>query len=289
MRNVNLDNLTDIAVSSFEGLSDVRSRELVQKLVLTLHAYAKDVKLTHEEWRGALAFLHRCADISSDSRSEFSLLSDVLGISSLVDLMASQPGATPGSVLGPFHTVGSPWLDNPASLIGKNTGQRVIYLGRVCDTAGNPLPEASLDYWQNADNGLYWQVDGAQPTDNLRCQLKVDAQGCFEMATIRPVPYQIPTDGPVWHDLVEPAQRSSWRSAHGHVIVSAPGHRTLVTELFDAEDTYLDNDAVFGVREALVGQFEPTTDEALCQRHGLSCSETLVMRIELRLAPASPS
>ncbi|QCB46864.1 dioxygenase [Hydrogenophaga sp. PAMC20947] len=286
MRNVNLDNLTTIAASSFEGLPDARRRELVQKLVLALHTYAKEVTLTHEEWRGALAFLHRCADISSDSRSEFSLLSDVLGISSLVDLMASVPGATPGSVLGPFHTVGSPWLDNPANLVSDNAGQRVIYLGRVCDTAGRPLPQASLDYWQNAANGLYWQVDDAQPTDNLRCQLKVDGNGCFEMATIRPVPYQIPTDGPVWHDLVEPAQRSSWRSAHGHVIVSAPGYRSLVTELFDADDAYLDNDAVFGVREALVGQFEPTEDEALCQRHGLTCKECLVMRIELRLAPA---
>jgi protocatechuate 3,4-dioxygenase beta subunit len=284
MRNVNLDNLTEIAASSFEGLPSERSRELVQKLVLALHAFGRDVKLSHDEWRGALAFLHRCADISSDSRSEFSLLSDVLGISSLVDLMASQPGATPGSVLGPFHTVGSPWLENPARLIGKNTGQQVIYLGRVSDTAGNPLPHASLDYWQNADNGLYWQVDDAQPTDNLRCQFKVDGNGCFEMSTIRPVPYQIPTDGPVWLDLVQPAQRSSWRSAHGHVIVSAPGYRTMVTELFDADDPHLDNDAVFGVREPLIGQFVNTRDAALCQRHGIEGDSCLVMKIDLRLA-----
>jgi protocatechuate 3,4-dioxygenase beta subunit len=285
MRNIGIDNITSVAASSFEGLPDARRRELVQKLVLALHAFGKDVGVTHEEWRGALAFLHRCAAITSDSRSEFSLLSDVLGISSLVDLLASVPKATPGSVLGPFHAVGSPWLDNPASLIGDNAGQRVLYVGRVCDTDGSPLPGATLDYWQNAANGLYWQVDDSQPTDNLRCQFKVDAQGGFELATIRPVPYQIPTDGPVWHDLVEPAKRSSWRAAHAHVIVSAPGYRTLVTELFDADDAYLDTDAVFGVREALVGRFEPTDDQALCQRHGLSCGETLVMRVELRLAP----
>ena len=196
MRNINQSNITEIAAQSFEGLPDERLRELVQKLVITLHGYAKDVKLTHEEWRAALSFLHGCAKISSESRSEFSLLSDVLGISSLVDLLASRPGATPGSVLGPFHTVGSPWLDNPANLIGANGGPRVVLRGRVLDVDGKPLPEASLDYWQNADNGLYWQVDSAQPTDNLRCQLKVDAEGRFEIATIRPVPYQIPTDGP---------------------------------------------------------------------------------------------
>lgn len=286
MRTVTLDTITEIAARSFQGLPDARRRELVQKLVLALHAFGKDVALTHEEWRGALGFLHRCAAISSDSRSEFSLLSDVLGISSLVDLLAGEPGATPGSVLGPFHTVGSPWVDNPANLIGDNAGQRVIYVGRVCDTSGKPLPQATLDYWQNAANGLYWQVDDTQPTDNLRCQFKVDEQGGFELATIRPVPYQIPTDGPVWHDLVAPAQRGSWRAAHGHVIVSAPGHRTLVTELFDADDPYLDTDAVFGVREALVGRFKPTTDDALRQRHGLSGQECLVMHLELRLAPA---
>ena len=160
----------------------------------------------------------------------------------------------------------------------------MVLRGRILDVNGKPLPEASLDYWQNADNGFYWQVDSAQPTDNLRCQLNVDADGRFEIATIRPVPYQIPTDGPVWFDLVQPAQRGSWRSAHAHVIVSAPGHRSLVTELFDAEDPYLDNDAVFDVREVLIGTFISTKDAAMCARYGIEGDTCLVMDVELRLA-----
>ncbi len=288
MRNVTLENLTAIAVESFAGLPDARQRELVQGLVVAMHAYAKDMRLTHTEWRGALAFLHRTAAISSDSRSEFSLLSDVVGLSSLVDLMASAPGTTPGSVLGPFHTVGSPWLDNPANLVGANTGAVVVIRGQVRDTDGKPLPNATLDYWQNASNGLYWQVDNAQPRDNLRCQLRVDAEARFEIVTIRPVPYGVPTDGPVWIDLVEPAGRSPWRSAHAHVIVTAPGHRTLVTELFDAEDPYLDKDAVFGVREALIGQYTPTRDADLCRRLGLDGDTCTVMRFDISLAPAAP-
>ncbi len=172
------------------------------------------MKLTHAEWRGALAFLHRTAAITSDSRSEFSLLSDVTGVSSLVDLMASAPGTTPGSVLGPFHTVGSPWLDNPANLVGANTGEVVVIRGQVRNTQGKPLPEATLDYWQNAATASIGRLTTAQPPDNLRCQMRVDADGAFEIATIRPVPYEIPTDGPVWNDLVQPAGRSSWRSAH---------------------------------------------------------------------------
>jgi protocatechuate 3,4-dioxygenase beta subunit len=255
MRNIDLANITPVAAQSFAGVPDARQRELVQALVQHLHAYAKATRLTHAEWRGALAFLHRVGDISSDTRSEFSLLSDVLGLSSLVDLMASTPGATPGSVLGPFHTAGSPWKDNPADVSAGNAGELVLMRGRVLDAGARPLPQATLDFWQNADNGLYWQLDPAQPQDNLRCRLKVDAQGRFAIRTIRPRPYQIPTDGPVWHDLVGPAGRSAWRPAHVHLIVSAPGHRTLVTELFDAEDPYLDSDAVFGVREALVCRY----------------------------------
>lgn len=285
MRDLRLSNITEVAAASFEGQEDARQRELVQQLVHHLHAYAKAVKLTHAEWRGALAFLHRMGDISSDTRSEFSLLSDVLGLSSLVDLMASRPQATPGSVLGPFHTADSPWMDNPANLIADNTGQRVLLRGRVLGAQRQPLPEAWLDYWQNADNGLYWQLDPEQARDNLRCRLKVDAEGRWEIATIRPRPYQIPTDGPVWHDLVQPAGRSSWRAAHAHLIVSAPGHRTLVTEIFDAEDSYLDSDAVFGVREALIGHFRTENDAAATARLGLDGDQCLVMRTDIVLSP----
>ena len=278
LRRIELGNITQAAAESFAGVPGARQRELLQALVQHLHAYAKDTQLTHEEWRAALAFLHRTGDISSDSRSEFSLLSDVLGLSSLVDLIAgarSTPGATPGSVLGPFHTAGSPWCLNPADLTAGNAGRVVLLRGRVLDIDGQPLPNATLDFWQNADNGLYWQLDPAQAQDNLRCQLKVDAQGCFTLRTIRPRPYQIPTDGPVWLDLVGPAGRSAWRPAHVHLIVSAPGYRTLVTELFDADDPYLDSDAVFGVRDALVQRYQTFAD-----------ADVPVMQIDITLSVA---
>ena len=257
MRDIRLDNITDVAVDSFSGLPDARQRLLVQELVRALHGYARSVRLTHDEWRGAIAFLHRVGAFSNDSRSEFGLLSDVTGVSSLVDLLASDPAATPGSVLGPFHTPDSPWLPNPADLVRDNPGERVHLRLSVRDPDGHPLPEAEIDFWQNAANGLYWQIDPSQPRDNLRCRLRADAAGDVGIRTVRVVPYQIPTDGPVWLDLVEPARRGAWRPAHYHLIVSAPGHRSLVTELFDAEDPYLDRDAVFGVRSALIGRYEP--------------------------------
>jgi protocatechuate 3,4-dioxygenase beta subunit len=256
VRDIRLDNITQAAVASFAGVPDARRRELLQQLVQYLHDYARATQLTHEEWRAALAFLHRTGDISSDSRSEFSLLSDVLGLSSLVDLLASKTGVTPGSVLGPFHTAGSPWCDNPADLTAGNPGEVVLLRGRVLDAQGASLPQATLDFWQNAANGLYWQMDASQPQDNLRCRLRADDDGRFAIRTVRPQPYQIPTDGPVWHDVMGPAGRSAWRPAHYHLIVQAPGHRTLVTEIFDADDPCLDGDAVFGVRAALVRRYQ---------------------------------
>ena len=272
---ITLYNLTPAVAESFAGLPEARQRELVQELVRTLHGFARRTSLTHAEWRAAIAFLHRVGAMSNESRSEFTLLSDVLGLSSLVDLIGSRPGATPGSVLGPFHTAGSPWHDNPANLVRDNAGERVCLEGRVLDTAGRPLADASLDFWQNADNGLYWQVDPAQPQDNLRCRLKVDGEGCYRIITIRPQPYCIPTDGPVWTDLVEPAGRTAWRPAHFHLIVEAPGHQSLITEIFDEEDPHLAADAVFGVRDALVGRYTPGAE-------GLP-----TLRVDFRLAAAA--
>ena len=289
MRNVDLNTITEAAVTSYAGLPDARQRQLVQGLLQALHGYAKDVQLTHAEWRAGLAFLHRVGDISSDTRSEFSLLSDVTGLSSLVDMLASDPAdgaVTPGSNLGPFHASGSPWLDNPANLVKDNAGRRVLLRGRVVDPHGQPLPQATLDFWQNAADGLYWQQDPNQATDNLRCQLRMDGNGAFTIATIRPVPYQIPLDGPVWHELVQPAGLTGWRPAHYHLIVAAPGHRTLVTELFDVEDPYLDRDAVFGVRQALVGRYAAVNDPAACALLGVPGPECLVMDVVLRLSAA---
>lgn len=268
MRNITQHNVTDAVKKSFEAIDDSRLKFLIERLVTAVHGYARDTGLTHEEWRAALDFLNRSAAISSDSRSEFTLLSDVLGLSSLVDLLAASPGATEGSVLGPFHSRGSPWVESGASLIKDNPGEPVLLRGRVTDTQGLPIPGATVDFWQNADNGLYWQLDGTQPQDNLRCQLRVRSDATFELMVIRPRPYMVPTDGPIG-DLLRVSHRDAWRPAHYHVIVEAPGYRTLVTEVFDAEDPYVGQDAVFGVRESLVADFKPGNDPAVREKYQL--------------------
>ena len=282
MKNITRDNLTDTVKSSFANIDGERQRHLVNRLVHHLHAFASETGLSHDEWRDGIAFLHRMAEISSPSRSEFTLLSDVLGLSSLVDLLAARPGATEGSVLGPFHTRGSPWVDNGSNLINQNEGEAVLIQGRVTDTDGQPLANATIDFWQNADNGMYWQMDDSQPQDNLRCQLKVQADGRFELATIRPRPYLVPTDGPVG-ELLRVSHRDAWRPAHFHIIVEATGYRSLITEVFDEADPWVDKDAVFGVRASLVRPFTPASDAATAERMGLP-AQYLSVELPIRLA-----
>lgn len=271
MKNIHLDNLTPAVQQSFDRLPDPRTKHLLKALVKHLHAFALETQLTHDEWRAGLGFLHDAASITSDSRSEFSLASDVFGFSSLVDLMSFKEGTTPGSVLGPFHARGSPWMTTPVNLLANNPGEVVLLRGSVKNEKGQPIPNATIDFWQNADNGLYWQQDPSQAEDNLRCQFKVDDAGCYELVTVRPKPYTIPTDGPIGK-LFHASQRSHWRPAHYHIIAEADGFKTLVTELFDPQDPYLDNDAVFGVREALVSAYQPENDAAVIQRLGLKGS-----------------
>jgi protocatechuate 3,4-dioxygenase beta subunit len=282
MKNINRDNLSETVKSSFAQIDDERQRHLVNRLVHHLHAFATETGLSHDEWRKGIAFLHRMADISTPSRSEFTLLSDVLGLSSLVDLLAARPGATEGSVLGPFHTRGSPWVDNGSNLIRDNAGEPVLIQGRVTDIDGQPLANATIDFWQNADNGMYWQIDDSQPQDNLRCQVRVQADGCFELATIRPRPYLVPTDGPVG-ELLRVSHRDAWRPAHFHIIVEAPGYRSLITEVFDEADPWVDKDAVFGVRASLVRPFTPASDAVTAQRMGLP-AHYLSVNLPIRLS-----
>jgi hydroxyquinol 1,2-dioxygenase len=201
-----------------------------------------------------LDFLTRAGRSCDLRRNEFILLSDVLGLSSLVDLLNSLPGATEASNLGPFHAAISPLVEVGADLIRENKGEPVLLHGRVLDLEGRPIPRAMLDFWETAANGLYPAQDPSQRPENLRCRMLTDDEGKYALKVIRPAPYTVPYDGPVG-DLLRAGGRHAWRPAHYHFIVSASGFRSIVTELFDAEDRYIDEDAAFGVREGIIVKF----------------------------------
>ena len=260
--------VTEAAMRSFAKASDPRMGEVMALLVKHLHAFVAESKLTKEEWMHGLTFLTAAADITTEERNEFSLLSDVLGISSMVDVVSQPVGGTSSSVLGPFHNHDSHLQPNGVDLTNGQAGERTWLYGRVVDVNGQPVANAELDFWQNADNGLYPAQDPAQDPHNLRCKIHCEADGSFELLTIRPHPYTVPTDGPVGAMLAA-ANRNIWRPAHYHVIVSAPGYVGLVTELFPAGSAYIDNDTVFGVREGLIVDFKPCNNSEVAKRYNL--------------------
>lgn len=236
---------------SFDAAPDARLAQVLQALVRHLHGFAGEVGLTRDEWRAAIDFLTDTGQACGPNRQEFVLLSDVLGLSSRLE-MDGADGATEGTVLGPFYVPGSPFREPGSSILeGEQPGEALLVRGRVTDLSGRALTDAVLDVWQNAANRLYAVQDPAQHPNNLRGRFRTDGEGGFSFRTIRPVPYPIPDDGPVGL-LLRATGRHPWRAAHIHVIATAPGHRTVTTHVFDAESDHLDSDAVFGVRDSLI-------------------------------------
>ena len=251
MRNVTPENITATFLSYFGEETDPRLREIMESLANHLHAFAKETRLTHEEWQKGLDILRSAGNITTPERDEFVLMSDVLGLSSLVDMINSSEGGTNSSVLGPFHISNPPEIEMGADLRGDYEGELILVHGRVLDLQGNPIEGATLDLWQTAPNGLYSSQDPEQDTYSFHGLLTTGADGAYYFTTVRPVSYTVPTDGPVG-EILNATGRHPWRPSHLHYIVKAPGYRTLVTEVFPDDDPYLDQDTVFGVRDDLV-------------------------------------
>lgn len=251
MRRVTKDNITDVFMNYFGPDTDPRLKEVLKSLVTHLHDFARETNLTHEEWRKGIEFLEWAGNISDAERHEFVLLSDVLGLSSLVDMLHSHPQGTSSSVLGPFHITGSPPLAIGGDMKRHFEGSVLLAEGMVRDTDGNPIEGAEIDIWQTAPNGLYSSQDPDQDTYSFHGIQTTGADGRYGFTTVRPVSYTVPSDGPVG-DILRASGRHPWRPSHLHYIVTAPGFRPLVTEIFPDDDPYLDEDTVFGVREDLV-------------------------------------
>ena len=260
MRNVTEASLAGAVKDTFK-CSDKRVGFLLHKLVDHIHDYAKETRLTHDEWRTMIGLLTKAGEISDAERNEFVLLSDILGLSSLVDMINSAEDATESSVLGPFHILGAPELPVGGDLKKDNPGDWSIVSGRVSGPDGEPISGAVLEIWQTADNGLYSNQDEQQDPFNLRCRQITGDDGLYMFSTVRPAPYTVPDDGPAG-EVLHAGGRHPWRPSHLHFIVQAEGYSTLVTELFPEDDPYLDEDAVFGVRESLILQYHRHDDLA---------------------------
>ena len=259
MRNVTSETLTQSFLDYMSDDTDERLRFVLTRLAHHLHDFVRETDLTHDEWRKGLELLYQAGEISTPERNEFVLFSDVLGLSSLVDMVNSSPDGTPSSVLGPFHVRGAPNLPVGGDMKGDNEGTPTIVGGRVLSTDGTPIEGAVLEIWQTAKNGLYSGQDDSQPDYNFYSCMTTGADGRYLFSTVRPAPYTVPEDGPVG-ELLRATGRHPWRPSHLHFIVTANGYRSLVTEVFPSDDPYLDEDAVFGVREKLIMEYQERTD-----------------------------
>lgn len=251
MRTVTNDTITDVFKSYMADDMNERTREIMSAMVQHMHDFARETNLTHEEWRRGIAFLEGCAAIETEDRHEFVLASDVLGLSSLVDMLHSRDNATSSSVLGPFHVSGAPPLAVGGDMKHDFGGPVLLAEGVIRDREGAPIAGAQIDIWQTAPNGLYASQDEAQDKFSFHGLMTVGEDGRYAFTTVKPVEYTVPSDGPVG-DILRACGRHPWRPSHLHFIVKAPGFRTLVTEVFPDDDPYLDQDTVFGVRDDLV-------------------------------------
>jgi hydroxyquinol 1,2-dioxygenase len=220
-----------------------------------LHAFVRDVRLTEAEWARAIDFLTRTGQVSDDRRREFVLLSDVLGISMLTVTVneVPDPAVTDSTVLGPFFVAGSPPMPDGGDLSAGAAGRPCWVQGRVCRPRGEPVTGARVEVWEADGDGNYDVQYDDQRTAN-RGHLFTDTDGRFRFWSVEPVAYPIPTDGPVG-ELLRAGGRGSMRPAHSHFMITAAGYRPLTTQVFVAGDEYLDDDAVFGVKDSLVAEF----------------------------------
>ncbi|MDH6502677.1 MULTISPECIES: dioxygenase [unclassified Streptomyces] len=253
--------ITAAAVDSFRDTPDPRLRELLQGLVRHLHGYVRELRPTIQEWEYAVDYLTAVGHTCDPTRQEFILLSDVLGVSMLVETVNEEGGGTESTVLGPFHVVESPQRESGDTIDLMGTGTPCVVSLRVTSADGRPLAGASVDVWQCTEDGFYdVQQPDVQPPGNGRGLFRADDEGRVWFRTVVPSHYPIPTDGPVGV-LLDATERHPYRPAHIHFIVQADGHRTLTTHIFVADGPYLDSDAVFAVKESLVVDFPQVDDE----------------------------
>jgi protocatechuate 3,4-dioxygenase beta subunit len=257
MRNVTAENVTEQVVGSTAAGTDARTREIVSSLVRHLHAFVRDVDLTPDEWLAGIEFLTATGQKCDALRQEFILLSDVLGVSMLVDALANRKpsGATESTVLGPFFTHDAPDVAPHASIASPGKGERLAVSGRVSDTAGKPLAGALLEVWETDGDGLYDTQYASREQPDCRGRIRTAADGSFAFEAVVPVSYSIPTDGPVGALLLR-LGRHTFRPAHVHFTIAAEGYEAVTTAIYVDGDEYLDSDAVFGVKASLVEPFE---------------------------------
>ena len=256
------ENSVEVVIGRNANSRDERLKEVIAVITRKLHEAVKEIEPTQEEWFKAIMFLTDTGHLCNEWRQEFILLSDVLGVSMLVDAINNRKpsGASESTVLGPFHVADAPELPMGANICLDQKGEDMVIHGRILDTEGRPIANAVLDVWQANDEGFYdVQQKGIQPDFNLRGVFRTGEDGRYWFRAVKPKFYPIPDDGTVGK-LLGDLGRHPYRPAHLHFILKADGFETLTTHIFDPHDPYINSDAVFGVKESLLADFRRVDD-----------------------------
>jgi protocatechuate 3,4-dioxygenase beta subunit len=228
----------------------------VDAAVRHLHAFVREVNLTPQEWLTGMQFLTAVGQACTPVRQEFILLSDVLGVSAVVNALHDKKARELGSqssLLGPFYREDAPEMPLGSCIAHHPTAEVIAIYGRVTSNDGKPISNALIQVWQTSEHGLYdLQTHGLEGTD-LRANFRTDADGRYWFRTVRPLGYSIPMDGPVGA-MVRAQKRHGMRPSHIHFLIGGEGYRELVTALYFSDDPNIESDTVFGVSGSLIVQ-----------------------------------
>jgi hydroxyquinol 1,2-dioxygenase len=249
-------SITQAVIGRLSRSDDPRFKRIMTSLITHLHDFVREVKLTEAEWLGAIQYLTDVGRTCTSKRQEFILLSDTLGVSVLVITLnhPADEGSVESTVLGPFYWEEAPDLPLGSNLAEGVKGEAAFYSGRVLGVDGRALENALLDIWSGDGEGNYDMQIPGETGMKARGRIRTDAEGRYWFRSIKPTFYPVPTDGPVGR-MLHKMGRHPYRPGHIHMIVSAPGHLPVTTHLFVAGSEYLDSDAVFGMKQSLVAQF----------------------------------
>jgi hydroxyquinol 1,2-dioxygenase len=278
MRNADENTITQAVIDRLADAPNPRLKQISEALVRHAHNFIREVQLTEEEWAIGIEFLTRTGKICDGNRQEFILLSDTLGISMLVDAINHRfaTGASETTVVGPFYVENPPVRPLGADVSGGMKGTPLYASGSVRSIDGKPIANAIVDIWHSDDDGYY----DVQRLDKVgtsgRARFRADPEGRFRFWSVKPAPYPIPHDGPVGQ-MLQAQKRHPWRPAHLHFMIDAPGFVKLTTHVFVAGSSYLDSDAVFGVKDSLIVPFEEHAAGTAPDGRKLDCGYATVM------------
>jgi catechol 1,2-dioxygenase len=252
------EDVTPAVLAELQHAPDARFKEIMSAFVCHLHDFAREVKLTEEEFREAMGYIVKLGQHSNATHNEAVLIAGSLGLSQLVCLLNNGDNGqvqTDASLLGPFWRMHSPATPNGGSIVRSPTPGAALFVNAwFKDKNGKPIVGAEVDIWHSSTEGFYENQDPVQADMNLRGKFTTDQDGHISFRSIKPAGYPIPIDGPTG-DLLRAQGRHNMRPAHLHFLTVKDGFKTLISQIYVQDDKFLETDVQFGVTRHLIGNY----------------------------------